>query len=84
MAESVTSDSGANGKACADIFFTSTLDSVFLTAIDGYALSDWIINLGASFYVSPHKEWFTLYVATKDHVRLGNEQTCAILGVGDV
>ena len=55
-----------------------------MTAEDGYAISDWIIDSGASLHVSPHKEWFTSYVATKDHVRLGNEQMCDILGVGDV
>ena len=56
----------------------------FLTAKEGYGLSDWIIDSGASLHVSPHKEWFTSYVDTKDLVRLGNEQTCEILGVGDV
>ena len=70
--------------ASAEIFLTSTLDSAFLTAKEGYALSDWIIDSGASLHVSPHREWFTSYVATNDLVRLGNEQTCEILGVGDV
>ena len=57
-----------------DIFFlNSSIDSVLLTAADGHALSDWIIDSGASLHVSPHKEWFTSYVATKDQVRLGNE-----------
>ena len=60
VAESVTYDNNANEKACANIFFTSTLDFVFLTATYGYALSDWIIGSGASYHVSPHKEWFTL------------------------
>ena len=60
------------------------MDSAFLTAKDGYALSDWIIDSGASLHVSPHKEWFTSYVATKDLVRLGNEQTCESMIVGDV
>ena len=47
-------------------------------------MSDWILDSGASLNVSLHKEWFTSYVATNDYVRLGNEQTCVILGVGDV
>ena len=34
VTESVTYDSDANGKAGADIFFTSTLDFVFLTATE--------------------------------------------------
>ena len=62
----------------------SIVDFDFLTTKDGYALNDWIINSQASLYVSLHKEWFMSYVATKDLVRLGNEQTCEILGVGDV
>ena len=68
----------------AEIYFTSVLESAFLTAKDGYALSDWIIDSGASLHVSPHREWFSSYVATKDLVHLGNEQTCEILGAGDV
>ena len=55
------------------IYFTSAMESTFLTAKDGYALSDWIIDSGASLHVSPHTEWFSSYVATKDLVRLGNE-----------
>ncbi|MCO5549225.1 hypothetical protein L7F22_002691 [Adiantum nelumboides] len=50
---------------------------------DGHALSDWIIDSGTSLHVSPHREWFTSYVSTKDNVWIGNEQTCQILGVGD-
>ncbi|MCO5608165.1 hypothetical protein L7F22_062371 [Adiantum nelumboides] len=62
----------------------SNFDFVFLTAKDRHAMSDWIIDSGASLHVSPHKERFTSYVATKDYVKLGNEQVCDILGVGDV
>ncbi|MCO5593159.1 hypothetical protein L7F22_047165 [Adiantum nelumboides] len=68
-----------------DIYFLkSTIDSPSLTTTDGHALNDWIIDSGTSLHASPHREWFTSYVSTKDHVRLGNEQTCQILGVGDV
>lgn len=69
----VADDNDAKGKSCGDIFFTSNLDSVFLTTEDGYAMSDWIIDSGASLHVSLHREWFTSYVATKDYVRLDNE-----------
>ena len=55
VAESVISNSDANGKACVDIFFTSTLDFVFLIATDGYAFNDWIIDSWASYHVSPHE-----------------------------
>lgn len=47
-------------------------------------MSDWILDSGASLHVWPHKEWFTSYVTIKDYVRLGNDQVCDILGVGDV
>ena len=67
-----------------EIYFTSKLDPLFSTATDGYAQNDWVLDSGASIHVSPHREWFTSYATTKDHVRLGNEQTCEILGVGDV
>lgn len=67
--EPVTEDSDAKGKACGDIYFTSTLDSIFLIVEDGYVISDWIIDSRASLHVSPHREWFTSYVATTDHVR---------------
>ncbi|MCO5562163.1 hypothetical protein L7F22_015789 [Adiantum nelumboides] len=65
-------------------FLKSTFDAVSLTTTDGHALSDWIIESRASLHVSPHRDWFTSYVSTKDHVWLGNKQTCVILGVGDV
>lgn len=53
-------------------------------AKDGYALSDWMIDSVALLHVSPHKELFMSYGAINDLVRLGNEQTCEIMGVGDV
>ena len=70
-------------KGSSDILLVSAMNSIFLTAEDGYAMSDWILDSGASLHVSPHKEWFTSYVATNDHVTLGNEQTCDILGMGE-
>ena len=71
-------------KGSSDIFLVSAMDSIFLTAEDGYAMCDWILDSGASLHVSSHKEWFMSYVATNNYVRLGNEQTCDILGMGDV
>ncbi|MCO5564819.1 hypothetical protein L7F22_018487 [Adiantum nelumboides] len=71
-------------NAAGDIFLTSSYDFAFLTAEDGYAMSEWIIDFGTSLHVSPYKEWFTSYVASKDYARLGNEQVYDILGVEDV
>ena len=70
-------------KTLGDIFYTN-FDPMFLTAEDGYAMSYWILDSGASLYVSPHREWFATYVATKDFVILNNDQTCPILSIGDV
>ena len=67
--EPVSEDNDAKEKACGDIYFTSTLDFVFLTIADGYALNVCIIDSGASLHVSPHREWFTLYVATMESCR---------------
>ena len=36
-----------------------------LVAFDGNEISDWIIDLGASFHVTPHREWFTSYDASR-------------------
>ena len=84
VTENVSQYSDACKTVSTEIYFTSNMDSIFLTDFDGYALSDWILDSRASLHVSPHREWFTSYVATKGHVRLGNEQTCEILRVGDV
>ena len=79
----VTHNKDSDGdKTSSDIFYTN-FDPMFLTTKDGYAMSDWILDFGASLHVSPDREWFTTYVATKDFVRLGNDQTCPILGIGD-
>ena len=43
------------------------------------------MDSGASFHVTPHKEWFTTYdVSHKGRVHLGNDYACKIVGVGDV
>ena len=45
----------------------------------------WILDSGASFHVTPHKEWFTTYDASrKGRVHLGNDYACEIVEVGDV
>ena len=42
-------------KTLGDIFYTN-FDPMFLTTEDGYAMSDWILDSGASLHVSPHRE----------------------------
>ena len=43
------------------------------------------MDSGASFHVTPHREWFTNYDAKRtSRVQLGNDYACEIMGVGDV
>ena len=43
------------------------------------------MDSGASFHVTPHREWFTTYDASrKGKVRLGKDYACEIVAVGDV
>ena len=68
-----------------DILLTSALDYAHLVATDGSLMHEWIIDSGASFHVTPHREWFTTYDASrKGKVRLGNDYACEIVAVGDV
>ena len=46
---------------------------------------DWILDSGASFHVSPNREWFSTYNAGRTGlVMLGNGLAYDIVGVGDV
>ena len=68
-----------------DILFTSTMDSVHLVVTNQGMSHDWVLDSGASFHVSPNREWFTNYDARRiGNVRLGNGLACDIVGVGDV
>ena len=68
-----------------DICYASTLEDVFLIATDTLFSQNWIIDSGTSFHVTPHREWFVSYDASrKGCVRLGNDYACDIVGVGDV
>ena len=53
-----------------DICFTSSMDSTFLVfATDDSALQDWLLHSGASFHLTPHREWFVTFdAALKGHV----------------
>ena len=61
------------------------MDSAQLATINDLIMHDWILDSGASFHVTPHKEWFNTYDAShKGGVCLGNDYACEIIGVGDV
>ena len=44
-----------------DILFVSSLDAHALITDDDSDMTTWIIDLGASFHVTPHREWFCSY-----------------------
>ena len=45
----------------------------------------WLLDSGASFHVTPHREWFTRYDAKSlGTVRLGDSRQCDVIGIGDV
>ena len=68
-----------------DILFNSAMESTQLVATDDNMQHDWILDLGASFHATPHREWFNTYDAKGiGRVRLGNDYACEIMGVGDM
>ena len=79
--EEINAVSGDEG----DILLNSSLDAAHMVTIDDIVLHDSILDSGASFHVTPHKEWFTNYDAKRiDRVCLGNDYVCEIMGLGDV
>ncbi|XP_061352889.1 uncharacterized protein LOC133297716 [Gastrolobium bilobum] len=47
--------------------------------------NDWIIDTGASFHMTPHREWFCTYESySGGTVRMGDDTTHAIVGRGKV
>ena len=68
-----------------EILLNSRLESPQMVTTDNIILHDWILDSGALFHVTPHKEWFTTYDAKRtDRVHLGKDYACEIMGVGDV
>ncbi|MCO5561711.1 hypothetical protein L7F22_015334 [Adiantum nelumboides] len=44
----------------------------------------WILDLGASLHVTPHRKWFTTYKETIGSVALGDSYARDIMGVTDI
>ena len=45
----------------------------------------WVVDSGASFHLTPERRYFSSYTAGEHGcVRMGNEGTCRIAGIGDV
>ncbi|MCO5606974.1 hypothetical protein L7F22_061165 [Adiantum nelumboides] len=67
-----------------DICYASNLCPTLLVATNSSYEQDWIVDSGASFHVTPHKEWFSSYENRHGMVRLGNNYACDIIGAGDI
>ena len=52
--------------------------------VSGQVSHGWILNLGASLHVTPHKEWLTCYEETIGSITLGDSYSCDIVGIGDI
>ena len=45
----------------------------------------WLLDSGASFHVTPHREWFTRYEAKPlGTIRIGDSRQCDVVGIGHV
>jgi hypothetical protein len=62
--------------------FTNEGDDVYLSSSSTYADDEaWLVNLGASFHMTPHKEWFYEYEKYDGgDVFLGDDSTTKIIG----
>ncbi|MCO5605662.1 hypothetical protein L7F22_059845 [Adiantum nelumboides] len=67
-----------------DIWYASNLCPTLLVATNSSYEQDWIVDSGASFLVTPHKEWFSSYESRHGMVRLGNNYACDIIGARDI
>ena len=66
------------------LVFTSEIASEALLAQDDMYVQNWIIDSGASFHVTPHREWFSSYAVTHGTIKLGDSYKLDIQGIGDV
>ncbi|KAL1564721.1 Integrase catalytic domain-containing protein [Salvia divinorum] len=55
-----------------------------LNVIQGDIKDSWIMDSGCSFHMSAHREWFQNLEAAQGCVLLGNDQTCQIMGIGNI
>ncbi|MCO5592568.1 hypothetical protein L7F22_046571 [Adiantum nelumboides] len=52
--------------------------------VSGEVSHTWILDLGASLHVTPHRHWFTTYEETIGTVMLCDSYSCDIVGIGDI
>jgi len=45
----------------------------------------WILNSGASYYISPRREWFITYEqVTGGNISMANSDVCKVAGIGSI
>ena len=63
----------------------ATHDDMFVFCDDGHVNitnhnSDWIVDLGASYHIIPHRHFFSTYIERNfGYVRMKNEISCKII-----
>ena len=52
--------------------------------VSGHVSHTWILDLGATFCVTPHREWFSHYEEDFGIVTFGDNHQSDIVGIGDI
>ena len=52
--------------------------------VSGYVSHTWIMDSGAAFHVTPHREWFSHYEEISGTVTFGDNHQSDIVGIGDI
>ena len=62
------------------------LESSLLAEVlaSGHVSHTWILDLGAAFHVTPHREWFSHYEETIGTVTFGDNHQSYITSIGDI
>ena len=64
-----------------EVLFSSSLLASLLVAVDKQYGQEWILDLGVSFHVTPHRILFSTYDSSRHgSVHLGNDYVCDIVG----
>ena len=67
------------------LMLSSDLPIDALLTQDASLSHNWILDSGASFHVTPYREWFSTYMeGSLGIVRLGDAHAIAITGMGDI
>lgn len=45
---------------------------------------EWVLDSGATFHVTPNREWFSSFIKFEGEVLMGNHHSCSIVGIGNI